>query len=179
MNRSSLITALESYSPWNEREDGFRNQILELLRTEPDCFHRSLLTGHITGSALIVDPDRTQALMMFHSKLEMWLQPGGHADGNENVLEVALRESEEETGLSGFRVVQDTPFDLDVHPIPARGAEPAHFHYDVRFLLEADPKWELTANSESRSLQWIPLETISQFNTDESVTRMVEKAGQM
>ncbi len=179
MTREELVQYLERYTPINDREVGFKSQILELIRTEPDCFHRRLLTGHITGSALIVDPDRTQALLLYHAKLLKWLQPGGHADGNPDVLQVAIREAEEETGLTGFRPIQVTPFDLDVHPIPARGAEPAHFHYDIRYLLEAEPDWKLNPNSESKALKWIPLSEISRYNTELSVTRMVDKLAAM
>ena len=179
MTREDLIQGLKSYAPYNEREAGFKVQILELLKTESDCFHRQLLTGHITGSALIVDPERSQALLLYHAKLLKWLQPGGHADGDPDVLRVAIREAEEETGLTGFKPVQKTPFDLDVHPIPARGPEPAHFHYDIRYLLEADPSWKLNPNSESKALKWIPLSEIAQYNTELSVTRMVDKLALM
>ncbi len=179
MIKSKLIERLKLYQPLEGRENGVRERFVSFLESEPDCFHRTLLKGHVTGSAFIVDPTRSQCLLLFHTKLEKWLQPGGHADGNPNVLDVAIRESEEETGLSGFRVVTTAPFDLDIHSIPARGAEPEHLHYDIRYLLEADPKWKLDANSESKDLRWIPLSEVPTLTSEESVLRMVDKVRQM
>lgn len=179
MIKTQLIKSLKSYQPWEGRENGVQEQFVSFLESEPDCFHRTLLKGHVTGSAFIIDPSRSQCLLLFHTKLQKWLQPGGHADGNPNVLEVAVREAEEETGLNGFKVVKADPFDLDIHAIPSRGAEPEHLHYDIRYLLEADPQWELNANSESKDLRWIPLSEVPSLTTEESVLRMVDKMGQM
>ncbi|MDZ7646212.1 MAG: NUDIX hydrolase [Cytophagales bacterium] len=94
------------------------------------------MPGHITGSAWIVDPSNTQALLVHHAKLNKWVQPGGHADGDENILQVALREAEEETGLKNFKVLSDPPFDVDIHLIPERADFPEHFHFDIRYLLK-------------------------------------------
>lgn len=179
MSKERLIEALGAYTPLNAKDKAFRDRMLDFVKTEADCFHRTLLKGHVTGSALIVDPKKEQVLLMFHTKLEKWLQPGGHADGNPNVLEVAIREAEEETGLSGFRVLKETPLDLDIHPIPARGHEPEHFHYDIRYLLEADPDWELSHNSESKALKWVSISDLRSYTTEESVLRMVEKISEM
>ncbi len=177
--RLQLLQDLDAYQPLNEQDAGFKDQMLGFVRTEPMCFERSLLKGHITGSALIVDPLRRQILMLFHAKLEKWLQPGGHADGNSDVLEVAIREAEEETGLSGFRVLHQKPFDLDIHTIPARGQEPEHLHYDIRYLLEANPDWKLSRNSESKALKWVDISAIKSLTNEESILRMVGKLSAM
>jgi 8-oxo-dGTP pyrophosphatase MutT (NUDIX family) len=139
------------------------------------CFERTLLEGHVTGSAWIVDWERTHVLLTHHGKLDKWLQLGGHADGDWNVLEVALREAREESGLSSIRAVGDGIFDVDIHAIPARGAEPEHFHYDVRYLLEADRGEELRMSSESKDLQWVAMERVAELTGEESVLRMVRK----
>ena len=93
--------------------------------------------GHITGSAWVVDIAGNRVLLADHAKLGRWLQPGGHSDGDPDTLAVALREAREESGLD-VRALDDAIFDIDVHRIPARGDEPAHLHFDVRFLVQAE-----------------------------------------
>ncbi len=129
----------------------------------------------MTGSAWIVDCERTHALLTHHRKLDKWLQLGGHADGDPDILRVALREAREESSLEAIRPVSEEIFDVDIHAIPARGGEPAHFHYDVRFLLEADRAAALAVSEESRSLAWVPLDRVAELNGEESVLRMVRK----
>jgi 8-oxo-dGTP pyrophosphatase MutT (NUDIX family) len=90
-------------------------------------------------------------------------------------LAVALREAREESGLQGVRAVMMEIFDVDRHWIPERGAEAGHYHYDVRFLLEADPQEPLVVSSESKDLAWIPLARVAQLNPEESLMRMVRK----
>lgn len=154
----------------------------EFVSTNPNCCLRSHLVGHCTGSAFIVSPDYRLALLLFHPYLKRWLQPGGHADGNPDLLEVARREAHEETGLAfdHFFAVElaagrAVPLDLDIHQIPERGAEPAHFHYDLRFLLIADPTLELFPERPEMLLQWIPLEEVRELTDEESVLRLVRK----
>jgi len=140
-----------------------------------DCFERFLLSGHITGSAWVVDSAREQVLLTHHRFLDKWLQLGGHADGESNVLKVALREAHEESGIDGIRPVNESVFDVDIHEIPARGAEPSHFHYDVRFLLEADSSRPLLLTSESKALAWVKLSEVERLTSERSVLRMVQK----
>jgi 8-oxo-dGTP pyrophosphatase MutT (NUDIX family) len=139
------------------------------------CFERSLLTGHITASALIVNKQRTHTLLTHHHKLEKWLQLGGHSDGDPDPLSVALREAKEESGVEKITPVSESIFDVDVHAIPARKNEPEHFHYDIRFLFEADDTEPLTISSESKDLAWVPLIKIEEYTTEESIVRMVRK----
>jgi len=147
----------------------------QFVVTHANCFDRSLRIGHITGSAWIVDRGRTHALLTHHRKLNKWLQLGGHADGDPDILRVALREAREESNLDAIRPVSEDIFDVDIHVIPARGAEPEHLHYDVRFLLEADRGAPLTVSEESRSLAWAPIDEIGRLNPEESMARMVAK----
>lgn len=142
----------------------------------PNCFERSLLIGHVTASAWIWDLERRHVLLTHHGKLDKWLQLGGHADGDPDVLRVALREAQEESGLEGIRPVSEEIFDVDVHPIPARGSEPEHFHYDVRFLLEADRSEVLQITSESKALAWVEVERIRELTSEDSILRMLAKA---
>jgi len=176
MHRRGLIDRLTAYAPADAEQVATARRIRDFVAANADCFERSLRVGHVTGAAWIVDRERTRALLTHHRKLDRWLQLGGHADGDPDVLAVALREAHEESGLDELRVVSEEIFDVDVHPIPARGDEPAHLHYDVRFLLEASPAEPLTISVESKSLAWVALDEVAALNADRSVLRMVEKS---
>lgn len=145
-----------------------------LLQSE-NSYQRTHLPGHITGSAWIIDAARQYVLLTHHAKLNKWLQPGGHADGDENVLRVALREAEEETGVKNFKLLSSEIFDLDIHPIPERKDMVAHDHYDIRFLLQADRNDPLIITEESHDLGWVRLEELSVYNKSPSLLRMAEK----
>ena len=148
---------------------------LAFVTAQPDCLRRTCVPGHLTGSAWIVSPDRTRGLLTHHRKLDKWLQLGGHADGDPDLLAVALREGPEESGLTRLRALATEVFDLDRHWIPPRHADPGHHHYDLRFLLEADPLEPLTVSHESKELAWIELARVTTLNPEESMARMVRK----
>lgn len=151
-------------------------RIRRFVEEQEECFERSLQIGHVTGSAWVVDRERTHALLTHHAKLGKWLQMGGHCDGDPDVLRVALREVEEESGLTEVTpLLGGAIFDVDAHEIPARGAEAAHIHHDIRFLVEADRGARLRISDESHDLRWVVFEEIPRLNTDESVLRMLRK----
>jgi 8-oxo-dGTP pyrophosphatase MutT (NUDIX family) len=133
-----------------------------LSRHGTRAFDRSLAEGHITASGFILNPARDHILLMHHAKLDRWLQPGGHSDGLTAVRQTAVREVLEETGLASVRMTSLEAFHLDIHEIPARKTEPAHLHYDVRFIFEAKMEATLKGNSESKALSWVPLATCSE-----------------
>lgn len=176
MHRKYLQDILAQHQPFDANEADMLAQIIEFVAQHDDCFERSLSIGHITGSAWIIDHERTHALLTHHRKLDRWLQLGGHSDGDANTLDVALREGLEESGLQDLHAVSDAIFDVDVHLIPARGDEPAHNHYDVRFLLEADRHAPLSISSESKNLAWVSLDETQTLSTDASIQRMVAKS---
>lgn len=143
-----------------------QEEILAFCDAHEDALHRTCLDGHLTGSALVVDPGRGQALLLHHTKLDRWLQPGGHADGDGNLAAVALREAEEETGIEGLRVV--TPaIDVDVHTIPERGDEPEHVHLDVRFLVLTPPNADVAHNHEALAFRWVDVDDPAVIASDE------------
>ena len=113
-------------------------------------------------------------LMTHHAKLGKWLQLGGHADGDADILAVALREAEEESGLR-VEAVGGSILDLDVHAIPARKEDPSHHHYDVRYVLQVVESDDFVVTSESLALAWVPLDRLHQFTDEVSVTRLVDK----
>jgi 8-oxo-dGTP pyrophosphatase MutT (NUDIX family) len=171
-----MLAMLRAYSTEDAGEREMLARMQEFAAAHEDCCERSLKIGHMTGSAWVVDQVREQALLTHHRKLNRWMQVGGHADGETDLLAVAMREAREESGLVTLRAVSEMPFDIDIHEIPERGTEPRHFHYDVRFLLEAAPGEDLVVSEESHALAWIPLgELAARTDLDESMRRMVRK----
>src|SRR3989344_2360519 len=153
------------------------NRIRTFVDQNEDCFCRSHLSGHVTGSAWIVNETMEAALLVHHRKLGLWLQLGGHAEGDSHILNVALREAQEESGILALKVLSNAIFDVDVHLILARQSVPEHFHYDIRFLLQAPSDAALKINPrESLALAWVPLEEIIQNPLYESVQRMAKKS---
>ncbi len=148
---------------------------IAFVEAQADCLLRTCAPGHLTGSAWIVSPDRSRTLLTHHLKLDKWLQLGGHADGDGDLLAVALREAREESGLAAVRAVSAAVFDLDRHWIPPRKTDPGHYHYDLRFLIEADPAEPLAISSESKDLAWVELGHVTALNPEESMARMVRK----
>lgn len=156
-------------------EAAMLTEYFPFVATHPDCLWRTCLEGHLTASAWIVDPARARTLLTHHRKLDRWLQLGGHVDGEADLAAAAMREAQEESGLARLRWVSAEVFDVDRHRIPARGAEPEHWHFDVRFLIEADPTVPLQISSESKDLAWVRLEEVARLNPEESLVRMVRK----
>lgn len=151
--------------------------------------------GHITGSALVVDPELQRVLLTLHAKLGRWLQLGGHADGERNIHSVAMREAEEESGLTDLKFFAyehilhlprptelldvPIPFDIDIHLIPGNSREPEHFHYDVRFIIIADPQELLKITAESKDLRWFTLDQARQLTSEESMHRQFDKIARL
>ena len=177
MHREPLLRLLAAHRPFDLEEQRHLEQILHFVQTYPDCFERTLTVGHLTGSAWIISPDRAHILLNHHRKLNRWLQPGGHADGNPDILAVAWREAREESGLTGLQLLSRDIFDVDIHFIPATSSEAGHYHYDIRFIFQADPQERLVVSAESKALAWVPLDQLHQYEVDASLTRMVRKMG--
>jgi len=177
LHRDALIEKLKAYRPEFKEEKDFRVLFLSFIKNNSNCFERSLLSGHITGSAWIINEQNTACLLTHHQKLNKWLQLGGHADGDPDIINVANKEAVEESGLKSLNLISKEIFDLDIHTIPARKNEPEHYHYDVRFLFTADDKEKLIVSSESKDLAWVSyqkLEKVSQRN--QSILRMAIKS---
>lgn len=167
-DRSVARAALRSAS--GSGFDGDRRRILQLVDQHEDIAVRTCRPGHLTGSAFVVDTSRDACLLMFHTKLQMWLQPGGHADGDTNLARVALAEATEETGIDGLQVV--TPaIDVDIHRVNPPNEDP-HLHLDVRFLVLAPPGAHASGNHESQELRWVSEHDLAEFAVDAGTVRM-------
>lgn len=167
-------------------EDGFQahlKSMVELAGSDHAALARDTFTpGHFTASAFVLSPDRRSLLLILHSKLKMWLQPGGHIEPTDrDLVEAARREVREETGLQGL-TLESSMFDLDVHRIPEWGETPAHLHHDVRCVMTA-PHLEVRAGDDVSDARWFDLRTVasktsqlaSGFGTDESVRRVAAR----
>jgi 8-oxo-dGTP pyrophosphatase MutT (NUDIX family) len=175
MSTHSLIESLRSYQSRYEAEQKFTPRFIELL-SHPRAFFRDHLPGHMTASSWIVDDTRQFVLLTHHAKLNRWLQPGGHADGEQDLVAVARKEAAEETGLTSLKLLSSEIYDIDIHLIPARKEFPAHFHYDVRFLFQADKDERMIISGESHELAWVPLMDIAgKSQNNLSMMRMADK----
>ena len=149
-------------------EDG-RRRMLAFVAAHADALERTCAAGHLTGSAMVVDPASRRFLLMLHAKLGRWFQPGGHADGDATLPGVALREAHEETGLRGLRVAEPA-IDLDIHAVaPPHGP---HLHLDVRYLVVAPPGAVPSGNHESLDLRWSSYEGLPGFDVDDGLLRL-------
>lgn len=180
MHRAPLLTLLARYARRWPAEAAVVQRIEQLVREHADCLSRTCWPGHVTASAWILSPDRSRVLLTHHRKLGRWLQLGGHVDGEPRVQLAALREAREESGMQQFTLLSPArllePLDLDVHEIPARGTEPAHFHHDVRFLLVAGEGQEVIASDESHAVRWFPPAELARVAAEASLARMAAKA---
>lgn len=172
----NLRLQLTKYAQRWPDEAGVAAEFLSLLDDPVDPFVRERLAGHFTGSAWLVSADGQRVLLTHHRKLERWLQLGGHADGEGDLAQVALKEAEEESGLAGLVVEGDAPFDLDRHWIPERGALPGHWHYDARYVVRAGASEDFVVSEESLALAWREIAALaSDPQSDESMRRMAGK----
>lgn len=178
MNRLELRELLATLDlAAGSEEAPLLQRMLELLDSGRPCFERSAFPAHFTGSALVLSADGARTLLHHHRKLDRWMQFGGHCEGDADILRVAQREALEESGIAGLTPLQSTPFDLDIHEIPARPAtgEPAHFHYDIRFLLAAPAEARFTCSEESLALRWFTPEEALALPLGSGLQRLTRK----
>ncbi|MEO7066371.1 MAG: NUDIX hydrolase [Rhodanobacter sp.] len=170
-----LTDALQRYRDQWQGEAILVDAFQHFLHTSANVFDRTHTSGHFTGSSWLVSSDGTRVLLMHHRKLNRWLQPGGHADGDSDLARVALREAREETGVPDLQV-EDAIFDLDRHRIPARAEESEHWHYDVRYVVRAGMDECFVVNQESNGLAWRPVQDVANDGSlDLSLRRMARK----
>jgi 8-oxo-dGTP pyrophosphatase MutT (NUDIX family) len=176
MHRNHLKQLICAYFPTDPDEQSYKERFLALLEERADCFGRTCFEpGHITASAWVLNHTKRQVLLMHHRKLDSWFQLGGHCDGNPDVLQTAIKESQEESGILDIVSVFNTIFDLDIHLIPENKKEPAHYHYDIRFLLQVQEDIPFVKNRESIALAWFGLDRASLPTQVPSIIRMFNK----
>ena len=178
IRRSSAIAWLESLGPLgSELQEQSKDVTLDLLRRSPDPFNRADYDpGHITSSAVVLSSDRTRMLLLFHNRLRIWLQPGGHVEPSDHdLLAAARREVQEETGASLFSSDGPQLVGVDVHEIPAACGEPMHLHHDLVFRLVARGD-EIRVSPESRAVIWCPVDKLAQYQAEDALRDCVGRA---
>jgi 8-oxo-dGTP pyrophosphatase MutT (NUDIX family) len=172
---ASLASAFSAHGAAWPGEGDAAAQFAALLGDAANPFLRDRLDGHFTASSWLVSVDGRRALLTHHRKLDRWLQPGGHADGDSDLSRVALREASEESGLEGLRI-EGGIFDLDRHWIPERKGVPGHWHYDVRYVVRAGDDERFVVGEESHDLAWVDIDAIAADDAmDPSLRRMARK----
>ncbi|MFJ9901530.1 NUDIX hydrolase [Streptomyces sp. NPDC101152] len=155
-----------------EDQEELRQVYLDHLAAHPDGVWKACHAGHVTASALVIDPARERVLLTLHRKLRMWLQMGGHCEPvDTSVAQAALREATEESGVAGLTLLPGGPVRLDRHPIPA----PCHWHFDVQYAALAPPGADHAISDESLDVRWFPYDEVADV-ADESVVRLLEAA---
>lgn len=180
MHRNELLNMLKSYHSRNMDEVAYVRRAIDLIEQDAQVFDRAQPL-HVTASTWVVSPDRQQVLLMHHRKYGHWFPPGGHADGDPDVLRVAFRECSEETGVDAahIKLIEPTIFDVDMHTVPSVGNVPAHGHIDIRFVVEIDDQLPIPGNNESHEVAWFPLHQVMHYNNFRSTYRMLEKTRAM
>lgn len=172
-HRQQLLQLLSDYAYAHEHD--IVQRYIAFVSEHEDCFMRLLEKGHVTGSCFLVHVPTSEVLLTHHRKIGAWLQLGGHADGDCDLLRVALKEAEEESGIGGITPLSTSLFDVDIHRIDEHKGVPAHFHYDVRFLLAA-PNKNFVISDESINLAWVKITDVARDATmSESLRRMAQK----
>lgn len=174
MHRNNLKKLLFNYIP-KENELLTKARILDFVEKNPNCFETSNPIGHITGSSWLVNKNRDKVLLLHHAKLNIWVQPGGHADGESDILAVALREAQEESGIIAIEAVSDKIFDIDIHTIPTYKDVKEHLHFDIRFLLRVTDDSLAKKSVESNELGWFDMSLDKLPTNEPSVLRMLNK----
>ena len=166
-----IVEAIRAYAPGNEQEARDKAVILRFLEEHDDAFERSNLLAHMTASAWVVNAARDKVLMVYHKLYDSWSWTGGHADGDEDLARVALREVREETGVRSARLVSEEIYSLEVLTVDGhekRGVYvPSHLHLNVTYLIEADEHDALTVcEAENSGVRWFTLEGALNASTE-------------
>lgn len=167
-----LLQQIENYTPFNEQETADKEMIMQCLRELPDVFTRDSKLAHMTASAWVVNPSRNRVLMVYHDLYDSWSWMGGHADGDRNLLRVALREVQEESGIKRVRPLNRDFISLEVLTVDGhvkRGAYvSSHLHLNLTYLLEAEEDQELTARpGENSDVSWFGLKEAVEMSSED------------
>lgn len=175
MHRQPVLNLLAEYLTRHPAETEEVQRFIDFVRMHPGCFDRHPWPGHVTGSAWLVDRAGTRVLLTHHRKLDLWIQLGGHCDGDPDVRAVALAEAREESGLPRLELVMPQVFDVAIHRVPARGGDPAHEHFDLRFAIRATDSEHYAVSDESHDLAWVPIGALADYTHEASMLRMAAK----
>ena len=176
----NLRKQIEEYVPCNEQEECDKDLMLTYIDTFPDVLTRENKIGHFSASSWIVNKERTKVLMIYHNIYKSWAWTGGHADGDENLLHVALKEAKEETGIQNLKILDDRISGLEILSVDyhiKRGKfVSTHVHLNCTFLLEADEKEEIRIKEDENSaVQWVNIDKAIELTSEEKMKAIYEK----
>lgn len=185
----SLFQEIQHYTPFNEQEERDRNVMLQFMSNCSDYLFRENPVAHFSASLWTVNPERTKTLMVYYNIYDSWSWIGGHADGEEDLCSVAMRELQEETGVAHASLVSSNILSLEVLTVNGhikRGVYvPSHLHFNVTYLAEADEKERLTVNAdENQAVKWWSLEDALKvpkepWMVEHIYAKLIEKCKQM
>lgn len=176
-NNPESYAGIGAFVPRTARDRDMWDRLVAFCDKEPKAFERDPATSHVTGSAFVLSADRASVLLTHHRKLDRWFQLGGHCDGLADAHFTAWKEAYEESGLRRIRPLSDRVIDVDIHAIPQNPREVGHWHYDVRYLFQAEAG-EPQSSAESKALAWVPLNRLSDVTDLEGVLILPEKLEQ-
>lgn len=168
-----VIEHLEHYVTLDPEQLAVRDSMVAFAHEHPDALERTCTPGHFTASALVVERGTDHFVVLHHTKLRRWLQPGGHVDGSSNMPASARREAMEETGIASLSVALPV-VDLDIHRVEPPSEAP-HDHLDLRFLVLAEPGSVLVGNHESRDIRWVTIADLDDLGADEGLHRLARR----
>ena len=172
---------IKQYIPYNEQEEKDKQVIISCIENFKDIYTRENIVCHFAPTAFCVNKEKTKMLMIYHNQMDSWVWPGGHADGNSNLLEVAMQELKEETGVTKIKAITENIFSLEVFCMKShikKGKYVAcHLHLDPTFLIEADEKEELKIKQdENKGVKWVPIEEVTKITSQSHMIPIYEKA---
>lgn len=177
---NKVMNEINLYKPYTEQEESDKNCMLQYLNDFDNVFLRENNYGHFTSSAWVVNKEKTKVLMIHHNIYNSWAWPGGHADGDTDLMHVAMKEVEEETGVNKIKPVTEEIFALDIIPVwghVKRGKYvSSHEHLNVTYLLECDEKETLKIKEDENSgVKWVPIKDIDRCVEDEQMHNIYSK----
>ncbi len=176
--RQNLLNILHGFHSYDEIEAQSIKHCIALISSTDQCFEREYFNpGHLTASAIIVNRSKTKVLLTHHRKLDMWLQLGGHADGHPVLMDVALMEAHEESGLDNIKPLTDEVLRIDRHIFPAQPHKdvPEHYHHDFMYLLQADTEDDYNVSHESNALRWVTFDEAKDMVNDKAIKQTIKK----
>ena len=174
------IKSIKEYIPYNEQEEKDKEVFIKCINMFDDILIRNNEIAHITSSAFIVNKDKDKVLMVYHNIYNSWSWVGGHADGEEDLLYVAMKEAKEETGIKNVSPVSDNILSMDILPVLGHIRKgkyvPPHLHLSVAYLLEADENEQLIIKpDENGGVKWIPVDKIDTYSNEPHMVKVYNK----
>lgn len=171
LDTDELKKQIERYVPYNEQEEKDKEIILKYMNTFDDCLTRQNELGHFTASSWVVNKERTKVLMIYHNIYKSWAWTGGHSDGESNLLDVAIREVQEETGVKNVKPITDDIFSLEIICVNGHIKKgkyvSSHVHLNITYLLEADENEELKIKEDENSgVKWVDINEAVSLSTE-------------